>query len=97
MLNVFQLITAFGVIWLMTTEPVPWPETVAAPLTTFAPSGPAMPDEPSASSADVVKRTLRRRSDIRGPSISSGQDEEGSPIVARSSDGLCNRKVRRNH
>src|SRR5262245_61698941 len=79
----------------MVTEPVPWPLIVAEPPTTCAPSGPAAASEPSATSTEVVSNRSRRRGDIGGPSISSGQDQEGAPIVTRSGNGFCDRKVSR--
>ena len=96
-LNVVQLMMARSLVWLTITEAVPWPWTVADPPTTLAPSGPAAPgSEPSVSSAVVVSKSLWMRGDMRGPLISSGQDEEVPPVVTRSGHGLGNRKVGRN-
>ena len=41
MLNVFQLMIALLLDWLMITDAPPWPWMVAAPPTTVPPSGPA--------------------------------------------------------
>jgi hypothetical protein len=65
-LNVFQLMIAFWVDWLMVTEALPCPVIVAAPPTTVPPSGPAATRAtPSASNAVAVRKRLRRR-DRRG-------------------------------
>ena len=68
------------------------PLTLAEPPTTFGPSGPAMPATgASAKSAVVVSRALRVRGDMPSPSIATREDEEVSPVVARSFDRLRDR------
>jgi hypothetical protein len=80
MLNVFQLMTALPLDWLMMTDEVPWPLMVAAPPTTVPPAGPAATggaasNRPSAvpsaksgaMSAVVVSKRLRERGCIAGP------------------------------
>jgi hypothetical protein len=76
MLNVFQLMIALPLDWLMMTDEVPWPLMVAAPPTTVPPAGPAATGGaasmrpsavPSASSAVVVSKRLRERGCIAGP------------------------------
>src|SRR6266567_7197897 len=78
MLNVFQLMTALLVDWLTITAGPPWPWMVAAPPTTVPPAGPpAAGAVPSAISAAVVSRRLRRRGCMApAPLQPSAQDEE---------------------
>src|SRR5262245_49268048 len=65
MLKVFQLMMAFSVGWLMMTELVPAPITVALPPTTVGPVGWAPAGAtPSARSAVEAIRRVRRRGDI---------------------------------
>ena len=68
-LNVFQLMMAFGVDWLTITEGPPWPWTVAAPPTTLGPLGPAAAGAaPNAMSAVVASTRLLKRGCIaKGP------------------------------
>ena len=57
MLNVFQLMTAFWLVWLTTTYAVPWPCTDAEPATTDAPLGPADAEMVVAGKIAEVMRT----------------------------------------
>src|SRR6516162_139311 len=77
-LNVFQLMIALPLDWLTVTAGPPWPWIVAVPPTTVPPAGPpAAGAAPSARSAAVVSRRLRKRGCMApAPLQPSAQDEE---------------------
>src|SRR5262245_11138107 len=77
-LNVFQLMIALPLDWLTVTAGPPWPWIVAEPPTTVPPAGPAAAGAaPSARSAAVVSRRLRKRGCMAPvPLQPSAQDEE---------------------
>ena len=85
MLNVFQLMIALLLDWLMITDGPPWPWMVAAPPTTVPPSGPAAAGvRPSGSSARGREQQIAQAWMHRGVLLQpSGQDEEESRVLAR--------------
>ena len=91
MLNVFQLMIALLLDWLMITDAPPWPWMVAAPPTTVPPSGPAAAGvKPSGEAPSVSSAVSGREQQIaqawmhRGVLLQpSGEDEEESRVLAR--------------
>src|SRR5262249_45289785 len=88
MLNLSQLMISLLLDWLTITAGPPWPWMVAVPPTTVPPAGPpAAGAAPSALSAVIVSRRLRKRGCMAPvPLQPSAQDEEEPRISPLASD-----------
>src|SRR5262245_4709371 len=97
MSNFCQLMIARGVAWLMVSDEVPWPLTVAAPPTTLGLSGLAIAEaSPSGTRAELANITLRMRARL-DMLVPERGDEEETPVIAGTLDGLGGRQVEQDH